>query len=69
MSRKNHKIDELEYREEMDELEEDELTHSTKRMLIILKILVFTIVPILLFYLMEGFDIVRVSWLSCPVLM
>lgn len=56
MSRKNRKRDELEYIEEVDETEGEELDSVTKRMLTILKILVFSIVPILLFYLMEGFE-------------
>lgn len=38
------------------ELEEEKLDPVTGRMLTILKILVFSIVPILLFYLMEGFE-------------
>ena len=56
MSRKNRKIEEFEYIEEIDEMEEEKLGSVTNRMLVILKILVFSIVPILLFYLMEGFE-------------
>lgn len=41
--------------EEIDE-EEDTLDTTTSRMLLILRVLVFSIVPILLFYLMEAFE-------------
>ena len=41
---------------EEDFFEEDELDKTTSRMLTILRVLIFTIVPIFLFYLMEGFE-------------
>lgn len=41
---------------ERDELLEDELGKSTSRMLTILRVLIFSIVPIVLFYLMEAFE-------------
>ena len=37
-------------------IEDEELDKTTSRMLTILRTLVFTIVPILLFYLMEAFE-------------
>ena len=37
-------------------LEEEELDQTTRRMLTILRVLIFTIVPIILFYLMEAFE-------------
>ena len=60
MRRKKDKIEELEYLDEAEQIEEtaedEALDLRTKRMLTILKILVFSFVPILLFYLMEGFE-------------
>jgi len=49
MSRKKHK-------EEYEEENYEELDKGTSLMLTILRVLIFTIVPILLFYLMEGFE-------------
>lgn len=44
-------------RKEKEELfDEEELDQSTSRLLTILRVLLFTIVPILLFYLMEAFE-------------
>ena len=45
----------IEVVEEIEE-EEDSLDVVTRRMLLILRVLVFSIVPILLFYLMEAFE-------------
>ena len=42
--------------EELDEVEEEEFDTVTQKMLTILRCLIFTIVPILLFYLMEAFE-------------
>ena len=38
-------------------VEEEELDIATSRMLTILRVLIFIIVPILLFYLMEAFEL------------
>lgn len=44
-------------RQEIEELfEEEELDKTTSRMLTILRVLIFSIVPIILFYLMEAFE-------------
>ena len=37
-------------------IEDEELDKTTSRMLTTLRVLIFTIVPILLFYLMEAFE-------------
>ncbi len=44
------------YKEEYEEENYEELDKGTSLMLTILRVLIFTIVPILLFYLMEGFE-------------
>lgn len=43
-------------REKEEILEKEELDNPVSRMLTILRVLIFTIVPIILFYLMEGFE-------------
>ena len=54
--RENRKqIEELDVIEEIEEVDED-LDLVTRRMLTILRILIFIIVPIVLFYLMEAFE-------------
>ncbi|MBR3811910.1 MAG: LTA synthase family protein [Agathobacter sp.] len=51
-------IEALEELDEAEEIEDDEETLDlvTRRMLLVLRVLVFSIVPILLFYLMEAFE-------------
>ena len=58
------KFKKVEVIEDLDEVEEDEeeLDQVTSRMLTTLRVLLFTIVPIILFYLMEAYQ--GLFWLS-----
>ena len=53
--RRDRRIETVEFVEEIEEAE-DTLDTTTRRMLAVLRVLVFSIVPILLFYLMEAFE-------------